>query len=791
MMGAVLAIVIGFAVGNASRGATNDVSALLQKGLLEEEANHNLEAAIQAYQAVVTQTEKERQFTATAVFRLGECYRKLGRTNEANVQYQRILKEFSDQTELAKLSRDYIGATTNTSFTSYAQLFTAENEAALAETREVARLQAMIKDSPDLINARDGAGVGATPLFKAARDGQLKVAAFLLDNKADIESRNGGYTPLMIAAERGNKEMVDLLLNRGADANAAGRANFNPAGANSHGGFTALHIAANFGYRAVAEALLAQGARVIAKTDMGLSPLHLAASGGFKSVAELLLAKGADPNAKDEQGVTPLMKAATAGNRAIVEWLLANKAEVNGKANNGWTALHSAIERADNETAKLLLENQADPNLMSTDRDASGRTPLMIAAGMRNTAGAELLLKHGASVNATNSNGYCALQAAINQNDEATAKLLLENKADPNIGADGYLSLLQSAVGRGQFQIAESMIAHGANVNYRNKLGQAPLHTAVQLAAQNPVTSKEMVEVLLSHGADVNAKDNDGNTPLDLFNSSASTPPRPGMAPSPVLPMVASPYPGAPPMSYQWRGLPSQTPQHSDAVALILREHGAVGETERSTIRVFRKGVNNDSPYVVFRRDSKLLNQYTLVEVVQRVFSSMGGMQFPDFTRVSVTHGNAGTTETKSPIAVDLMNGTNGFDCSKDRWLEFGDIVEIPEREHALSEQWNGLPDSQKGSLFGCGLKSIRVVVKGQSKEIRIGTGNYLGQVMNYQDVLKVLLSSSDLTRLKVSRTDPVTKKPVELTVNGREPNRGYEDLWVRDGDVIEVPDKQ
>jgi hypothetical protein len=62
---------------------------------------------------------------------------------------------------------------------------------------------------------------------------------------------------------------------------------------------------------------------------------------------------------------------------------------------------------------------------------------------------------------------------------------------------------------------------------------------------------------------------------------------------------------------------------------------------------------------------------------------------------------------------------------------------------------------------------------------------------MNYQDVLKVLLSSSDLTRLKVSRTDPVTKKPVELTVNGREPNRGYEDLWVRDGDVIEVPDKQ
>src|SRR5215475_10723240 len=87
-----LVILTGAVVGvGNTRAATNDVSALLQKGLLEEEANHNLEAAIQAYQSVVLQTEKDRQFAATAVFRLGECYRKLGRTNEVNTQYQRIL----------------------------------------------------------------------------------------------------------------------------------------------------------------------------------------------------------------------------------------------------------------------------------------------------------------------------------------------------------------------------------------------------------------------------------------------------------------------------------------------------------------------------------------------------------------------------------------------------------------------------------------------------------------------------------------------------------------------------
>src|SRR5882762_6023769 len=98
----VVTLVMAAEVGlGTARGATNDVSGLLRKGLFEEEANHNLDAAIRAYESVVTQTEKNRQFAATAVFRLGECYRKQGKTNEANAQYQKILRDFSDQPELA------------------------------------------------------------------------------------------------------------------------------------------------------------------------------------------------------------------------------------------------------------------------------------------------------------------------------------------------------------------------------------------------------------------------------------------------------------------------------------------------------------------------------------------------------------------------------------------------------------------------------------------------------------------------------------------------------------------
>src|SRR5580658_8688968 len=88
-----------------TRAQTNDLTSLLQQGLMEEQANRNLDAAITDYQALATQFDKNRQIAATAIFRLGECYRMQGRTNEAGAQYQRILDDFSDQQTLATMSR--------------------------------------------------------------------------------------------------------------------------------------------------------------------------------------------------------------------------------------------------------------------------------------------------------------------------------------------------------------------------------------------------------------------------------------------------------------------------------------------------------------------------------------------------------------------------------------------------------------------------------------------------------------------------------------------------------------
>ena len=57
-------------VAQAASAASNDLSAALQKGLFEEEANHNFAEAIQAYQSVVSKFDEDRKLAGTAVFRL-------------------------------------------------------------------------------------------------------------------------------------------------------------------------------------------------------------------------------------------------------------------------------------------------------------------------------------------------------------------------------------------------------------------------------------------------------------------------------------------------------------------------------------------------------------------------------------------------------------------------------------------------------------------------------------------------------------------------------------------------
>jgi tetratricopeptide (TPR) repeat protein len=83
----------------------------LRNGILEEDSKQKPGAAIQQYQVVLAQFAEARQTAATALFRMAECYRKQGNRMAAIASYQRVLKDFADQSKLAAQSRTVLATT--------------------------------------------------------------------------------------------------------------------------------------------------------------------------------------------------------------------------------------------------------------------------------------------------------------------------------------------------------------------------------------------------------------------------------------------------------------------------------------------------------------------------------------------------------------------------------------------------------------------------------------------------------------------------------------------------------
>jgi ankyrin repeat protein len=159
-------------------------------------------------------------------------------------------------------------------------------------------------------------------LIDVARAGDLgKVRAMLADNFLLASQRlPNGESPLMTALYRGHFDIVDALIEAGAEidafaAAATGRLDdlrrtINPDTVNAYAydGWTPLHLAAFFGHTAAVRDLLQSGADVHALSHNSLknTPLHAATAGRHSEPALLLLKHGADPSAVDAGGYTPL-----------------------------------------------------------------------------------------------------------------------------------------------------------------------------------------------------------------------------------------------------------------------------------------------------------------------------------------------------------------------------------------------------------------------------------------------------------------------------------------------------
>ncbi len=185
-----------------------------------------------------------------------------------------------------------------------------------------------------------------TPFFEAVNRGDLPAVEHYIPNGADVNTKNkdSGGTALIAASAQGHRDVVNLLLDKGADVNARDK-----------NGVTALIPTSENGHKEVVLLLLAKGADVNAKTNKGSTALFLASQNGYKEVVKTLLAKGADVNAKTNNGATALMVASGLGHKEIVQALLDMGADVNAKTNKESTALMFASQKGHKEICELLI----------------------------------------------------------------------------------------------------------------------------------------------------------------------------------------------------------------------------------------------------------------------------------------------------------------------------------------------------------------------------------------------------------------------------------------------------
>jgi ankyrin repeat protein len=165
-----------------------------------------------------------------------------------------------------------------------------------AGSGDLERIRRLLNENPALVNDEDYSKLmGLTPLHVAADKGQREAVELLLEKgaKADPVWGVNGMTPLILAARANHPEIVRLLLAKRANPNGAAN------------GTTGLHWAARDGYIEVVQLLLDGGADVNLRDAANKTPLHVVAASGTKEMAELLIARGADVNAKDKDGNTP------------------------------------------------------------------------------------------------------------------------------------------------------------------------------------------------------------------------------------------------------------------------------------------------------------------------------------------------------------------------------------------------------------------------------------------------------------------------------------------------------
>ena len=341
----------------------------------------------------------------------------------------------------------------------------------------------------------------------------------------DAKTSPREQTALIWAVTENHPDVVRLLVARGANVSARTavtmpRGEYVPGRAGRtagpglirqralptpEGGMTPLLFAVRDGNRDMMRLLLELGADIEQTSGNRTSPLVIALLNGQVGLATELLARGANPNVADDYQRAALFAAIELRN-----------------ANRNWLLFGDGRDPLDLIT--LLLEKGADPNLRTNTTPVhgwmqidpswvnfDGQTPFIRAALSGDIDVMRLLLAHGADPNIATKEGTTALMAASGMNwvpgqtytrsqtsyVEAVT-LCLELGADVNATNSLKLAAIHAAANRGWTSIIQILADHGANLEVKDVADRTPVTFAegTFLAVRPPVAKPEAVALL-------------------------------------------------------------------------------------------------------------------------------------------------------------------------------------------------------------------------------------------------------------------------------------------------------
>ena len=263
-------------------------------------------------------------------------------------------------------------------------------------------------------------------------------------------------------------------------------------------------------------ALLKQRADVNESELDGTTALQWAAHWDEIEIANLLIKSGADPNLSNDYGVTPAYLACTNKSTRMIELLMKAGANASAALWTGETVLMNCARRG---AVKAVLELVKNGSEINAREKRKGQSALMWAAAEGHSDIVSTLVKHGADVKMTTSNGFTPLLFAARSGDLETARILLEAGADPNESTKRHGNALVIASAGGHEALSLYLLEQGADYNSKDEYGITPLHYSIRRGMSvvngirydpvyrvRPENMHKLTRTLLQAGADPNAQ---------------------------------------------------------------------------------------------------------------------------------------------------------------------------------------------------------------------------------------------------------------------------------------------